>query len=76
MIRGNGKSHFEMVDAVNGAESKRDRHDAELRLEGWRIAADYFGHGWSCIDADLHTMKAHPGATMCCGVLMKEADRG
>jgi len=68
------RSHFEMVDAVNDAKTPQERSRAEAELSGWREAADYFGHGWSGIDADLYTMEKRekPGEelSLCCGVLL------
>ena len=64
------KSHFDMVDAVNDAKTADERSIAEAELRGWRLAADYFGRGWSGIAADIHTMERHgAGVDMCCGVI-------
>ena len=72
------RGHFEMVDAVNDAKTEQERSRAEAELSGWREAADYLGHGWSCIDADLYTMdkREKPGEelAMCCGVLLITGD--
>jgi len=64
-------NHFQMIDAVNNATTEYEHREAQHRLDGWRVAADYFGHGWSGIEADLHTMDVHGESTlMCCGVLL------
>lgn len=65
------RSHLEMVDAVNAATTEVEHREAELRLEGWREAADHFGHGWSGLTADNHSMaKYGEDRPMCCGVLL------
>lgn len=62
--------HYQMVDAVNEAKTKSEHEAAIHRLDGWREAAEHFGHGWSGVKADLHSMaKYGEDAPMCCGVL-------
>ena len=64
-------NHFQMIDAVNDARTVDDRDAAQHRLDGWRVAAEHFGRGWSGIDADFHSMaKYGEDAPMCCGVLL------
>lgn len=63
-------NHYEMIDAVNNAATQTEHDAAELRLEGWRLAADHFGFFWSGVAADMHTMETHGDVDMCCGVLM------
>lgn len=63
-------NHLEMVDAVNEAKTEYEHEAAMHRLSGWRMAAEHFGHGWSGMEADFHTMgKYGEEAEMCCGVL-------
>jgi hypothetical protein len=63
--------HYQMVDAVNEAETEDERMAAIHRLAGWREAADHFGFGWSGMGADHHSMEKYgEDAPMCCGVLL------
>ncbi len=72
------KSHFDMIDAVNDAKTPEDRRRAENELNGWRIAADHFGHGWPGADADFYTVDTRgvegEDLPMCCGVLLETGD--
>ena len=63
-------TYFEMVDAVNDAQTDDARRYAEARLSGWIECANEHGVEWSETAANLYTAAKHGDRPMCCGVLL------
>jgi len=62
---------FEMIDALNEAETIDAYREADLRLAGWIDCANEHGIKLSGIECDMHSMKKYGDVPMTCGILFR-----